>query len=74
MIPPNEVDINVVPSKTEARLIHEVEIRQMLMSIFQKAVAQTYLGLPPEALHLPEGFVRGRTAARRTGISGSAFS
>ncbi len=51
-IPPNEVDINVVPSKTEARLIHEVEIRQMLMSIFQKAVAQTYLGFPPEALHL----------------------
>lgn len=42
-IPPNEVDINVVPSKTEARLIHELEIRKMLMSIIQKGLAQSYM-------------------------------
>ncbi len=58
-IPPNEADINVVPSKTEARLIHEVEIRQMLMSIFQKAVAQMYLGFSAETLHLSEALLLG---------------
>jgi len=73
-IPPNEVDINVVPSKTEARLIHEVEIRQMLMSIFQKAVAQTYLGLPPEALHLPEGVSLGGELLRAVPASPAAPS
>ncbi len=48
-IPPNEVDINVIPSKTEARLIHEMEIRQMLMSIVQRALARPYL-LPRAAV------------------------
>ena len=49
-IPPNEVDINVVPSKTEARLVHEMEIRHMLASIVRKATASVFLPFPVEAL------------------------
>jgi DNA mismatch repair protein MutL len=53
-IPPHEIDINVIPSKTEARLIYEVEIRQMLMSIVQKAIAQSYMPLPAGGIVLSE--------------------
>ncbi len=61
-IPPNEVDINIVPSKTEARLVNEIEIRYMLASIVQKALARVFIPFPsdnfPDSGKLPslEGF------------------
>ena len=47
-IPPNEIDINVVPSKTEARLVNEMEIRYMLASIVQKALARAFVPFSSE--------------------------
>ncbi|MCS6894993.1 MAG: DNA mismatch repair endonuclease MutL [Bacteroidia bacterium] len=38
-IDPSQVDVNVTPSKTEVRLLKEMEIRAMLYSIVRKAVA-----------------------------------
>ncbi|MEN3041228.1 MAG: DNA mismatch repair endonuclease MutL [Bacteroidia bacterium] len=37
-IEPSQVDVNVAPSKTEVRLLREMEIRAMLHSIVRKAI------------------------------------
>ncbi|MCS7351109.1 MAG: DNA mismatch repair endonuclease MutL, partial [Anaerolineae bacterium] len=47
---PAQVDVNVTPSKTEARLLHEVEIRTMLQSIIRRALARVHLALPSDWL------------------------
>ncbi len=74
-VPPTEVDINVVPSKTEARLVHELEIRKMLMSIVQKGLAQSYIIPSPERLQpsllLPD--IGGSAAARQVPLQLSAL-
>lgn len=52
-VPPSQVDVNVTPSKTEARLVHEVEIRKMLSSVFRQALAKSKLALPADWLSRP---------------------
>lgn len=49
-VPPAQVDVNVTPSKTEARLLHELEIRTMLQSIIRRALAVANLGFPDDWL------------------------
>lgn len=50
-VPPAEVDVNITPSKTEARLLHELEIRAMLQSIVRRAVATARLVIPENWLN-----------------------
>ncbi|GIV24541.1 MAG: hypothetical protein KatS3mg026_0233 [Bacteroidia bacterium] len=52
-VPPQHVDVNVTPSKTEARLLHELEVRTMLTSMVRKALAQSHLTLPVDWLLKP---------------------
>jgi DNA mismatch repair protein MutL len=52
-IPPEQVDVNVTPSKTEARLLYELEIRSMLVSVLRKALAVSQFFLPSEWSHRP---------------------
>lgn len=49
-VPPSQVDVNVTPSKTEARLLHELDIRAMLQSIIRRALAVAHLGFPTDWL------------------------
>lgn len=50
-VPPAEVDVNITPSKTEARLLHEMEIRAMLQSIVRRAIGTARLTLPDNWLN-----------------------
>lgn len=52
-VPPEQVDVNVTPSKTEVRLLHELEVRSMLISLVRKALAQSHLTLPMDWLSRP---------------------
>ncbi len=52
-VPPNQVDVNVTPSKTEVRLLHELEMRTLLISLVRKALAQSRLVLPVDWLAKP---------------------
>lgn len=52
-VPPAQVDVNVTPAKTEARLVHEMEIRKMLGSVFRQALAKSKLALPADWLSHP---------------------
>ncbi|MCX7606129.1 MAG: DNA mismatch repair endonuclease MutL [Bacteroidia bacterium] len=52
-VPPDQVDINVTPSKTEARLLHELEIRAMLTSIVRRVLAVSNLSIPTDWFHRP---------------------
>ncbi|MCS6790918.1 MAG: DNA mismatch repair endonuclease MutL, partial [Bacteroidia bacterium] len=38
-VPPEKVDVNISPSKTEVRLLEEMEIRRALVSVLRRAVA-----------------------------------
>lgn len=49
-IPPAQVDVNVTPSKTEVRLLYEMEVRSLLQSILRRALALGHLSLPQDWL------------------------
>ncbi|MCS7297934.1 MAG: DNA mismatch repair endonuclease MutL [Bacteroidia bacterium] len=49
-VPPSQIDINVTPAKTEARLLNEMEIRALLQSIIRRALALAPLALPQDWL------------------------
>ncbi|MCS7188510.1 MAG: DNA mismatch repair endonuclease MutL [Bacteroidia bacterium] len=54
-VPPHQVDVNITPSKTEVRLLNEVEIRTMLLSIVRRALAVGHLNLPSQWLGASSG-------------------
>ncbi|MCS7162697.1 MAG: DNA mismatch repair endonuclease MutL [Bacteroidia bacterium] len=52
-VPPAEMDVNITPSKTEVRLLHEMEIRAMLVGLVRRVLAVGRLQGPLNWLETP---------------------